>query len=281
VDRSHTAVDRITSRHNRLVARIRAAARDAGELLLDGPHLVAAALAAGIQIEVAVVRSEADERTATGEVRALAATLVGRGVPVLSATPSVLEAMSPVRTPSGIVALAPRPTVRRDALVSPAPALIAVLAGVQDAGNVGAAVRAVDAAGGTGVITTAGCADPFGWKAVRGSMGSVLRVPVWAGGPMEEITCFLRGHDVRMVAADARASHSFYDTDWTGPVAILLGSEGGGLDARTLAIADASAAVPMKPGVESLNLAVTTALFAYEVRRARLGAGSPEVRDRS
>ncbi len=91
---------------------------------------------------------------------------------------AVMAAMSPVREPSGIVALAAAQPATLDEVVAATPALVVVLNGIQDAGNVGAIIRAADGCGATGVIAIEGTADPFGWKALRGAMGSTFRLPV-------------------------------------------------------------------------------------------------------
>jgi RNA methyltransferase, TrmH family len=93
-------------------------------------------------------------------------------VRVVGAPARVFAAMSPVRTPSGIVALATHPRVTDAALVTPAPALVLVGVDIQDPGNVGAIVRAAEAAWATGVVFVGASADPFGWKALRGAMGA-------------------------------------------------------------------------------------------------------------
>ena len=91
---------------------------------------------------------------------------------------NVLEAMSPVRTPSGVGRY--RETFARDPSRPPSPRLpLVVLAhDVQDPGNVGGIMRTSEAAGATAFVASTGTADPLGWKALRGSMGSALRLPI-------------------------------------------------------------------------------------------------------
>src|SRR4051812_44555101 len=99
---------RISSRQNPIVARYRAVAHGevAGLLLLDGVHLLQDALAAGITIEHAAIDVGAAER---GDITRLAAMLRASGVEAVTATAPVMGAMSPVRSPTGIVAIARRP----------------------------------------------------------------------------------------------------------------------------------------------------------------------------
>ena len=97
---------------------------------------------------------------------------------IVEVAPRVMDALSPVRTPSGVVAIGARPRWTAEALLTPGPALVVVAAGVQDPGNVGAIIRAAEAGGATGVLVDTTSADPFGWKALRAAMGSSLRLPV-------------------------------------------------------------------------------------------------------
>ena len=101
-------------------------------------------------------------------------------MPVATASAAVMEALSPVQSASPVVALAERPIgrTRARARIYGGTPLVVVAVDVQDPGNVGAIVRVAEAGGATGVVCAGACADPFGWKALRGSMGSALRLPI-------------------------------------------------------------------------------------------------------
>jgi len=140
---------------------------------------------------------------------------------------------------------------------------------VQDPGNVGAIVRVAEAAGSTGLVAAAGSASPFGWKALRGSMGSALRLPVVAGVTADEAVAIGRGRGCRIVAAVPRDGRPIFDADLAGPLVILIGGEGRGLPGPLADAADERVTIPMQAPVESLNAAVTAALLLYEARRQR------------
>ena len=144
-----------------------------------------------------------------------------------------------------------------------------IAADVQDPGNVGAIVRVAEAAGATGVVAAGACADPFGWKALRGSMASALRVPVAVGADADAAVTDARRHGCQIVATTAREGREPFDVDLARPTAVLIGNEGSGLPAALVAAADHRVTIPMKPPVESLNAAVTAALIIYEARRQR------------
>jgi len=255
----------ITSRHHPLVKQCRAILRgDDERLLLDGWHLVSEALAAGLPMAWVAVdagRSTADRRVLD---RAAAA-----GARVVQVTDAVLRAMSPVRSASGVVAVCERPDVDSRALLAPAPSLVLTALGVQDPGNVGALVRSADAAGATGVLLDAPAADPWSWKALRASMGSSFRLPVCREETAVDHLGAWQRDGVRVIAADAHDGVPMYDLALEGSLAIVLGGEGAGLPARVLEMADARVRVPMRPRVESLNVAVAAALLLYEAARQR------------
>ena len=258
---------RIASRQNPIVTRYRQAARGGSVLLLDGAHLVSDALAAAVRVTEAAVT---DEAAGHSDIQRLVDRLVAAGVDVVSVTAPVMAALSPVRTSSGIVALAALPDrasrVFGDRNVEP---LVVVAVGVQDPGNMGALVRVAEAAGATGVIVADASASPYGWKALRGSMGSALRLPI-AAGEYSALQSEIRRHHCRTVAAAPRGGRPLFDADLTGPLAILIGGEGAGLPSAVLDQADVRVSIPMQAPVESLNTAVSAALLAYEARRQRV-----------
>ena len=256
---------RIASRQNPIVERFRSAARRESDdvILLDGAHLVGEAIAAGVRIFEAAIAAEAGSDP---EIVQLAARLSAARIETVTAIAPVMAALSPVRSPSSIVALASRPA-RSAAMFNGTPLLL-VACDIQDPGNVGAIVRVAEAAGATGAVVAGVSADPFGWKALRGSMGSALRLPVdvrKAGYSFDD----LRTRGCRIVAASPRNGRSLFDANLGGAVALVVGSEGSGLSARHLEQADELVTIPMQPPVESLNASVTAALLAYEARRRR------------
>ena len=260
---------RLTSRQSPLVTRFRAAAR--GDLdatiLLDGPHLIAEALKAGVRLHDVVVSSAAMTRP---ETQTLMMALRARGLEPAAATASVMDVVSPVKSPSSIVALAARPASGTPDVFSSAAALVIVAANVQDPGNAGAIVRAAEAGGATGVVMAGQSADPFGWKALRGSMGSALRLPIVVYPSVERAVADARGRGCRIVAAVPRGGRSPFEVDLNGPTTILLGGEGMGMSHALATAADERVTIPMRATVESLNTAVTAAVLVYEAYRQRL-----------
>jgi RNA methyltransferase, TrmH family len=267
---THPLMSVISSRQHSTVRLFREAARGGREqpLLLDGWHLVTDAVRAGLslyQVAVAVGTWSTSEEALLDELHA-------RGVPLLHVTPGVLEAMSPVRTPSGVVALAPRPACAVGDTLTATPPLVLVGVDLQDPGNVGASIRVAEAAGATGAIYTGSSADPWGWKALRAAMGSSLRLPVVAEADLLAVLAELKRSGVRMVGTVPREGRPFAETQFSGPTAVLVGGEGAGLPQTALDFCDTLISIPMNAPVESLNVAVTAGLLLYEARRQRAKA---------
>jgi TrmH family RNA methyltransferase len=268
-------VSTITSRRHEFVQQCRslASGRTPGDdlVLLDGVHLVGEALDAKVDILRAAV---GPRLRSSAEGDAIARRLTRQGVEVSDVSGSAMEAMSPVRTPSGIVAVARLAASSLDrALSGPSP-LAVVAVDVQDPGNLGAIIRAAEAGHATGVICAGLSADPFGWKALRGSMGSAFRLPVTGRVPLSTALDAIRRHGIGVAAAGPRNGTSLYDADLTRPLALLVGSEGAGLDADIMRDADLHVMIPMKAPVESLNVAVATAVVVFEAHRQRTAAAA-------
>jgi TrmH family RNA methyltransferase len=260
-------VERITSRQNALVAQYRALARARADdlLLLDGPHLVGEALDAGITLRHAMAAADAAARP---EIAHLLDRLQRTAVPVASGSATVMDAVSPVRSSSDIVAIGVRPrTLPAAGGAERGPWIL--LSDIQDPGNLGAIVRVAEAAGASGVLVAGQSADPFGWKALRGSMGSALRLPVSTVSEIDRSVADARRRGMRVLATVPRGGTSIFEADLTGPVALLIGGEGPGLPAAIVDAADARITIPMESPVESLNAAAAAAIALYEARRQR------------
>jgi TrmH family RNA methyltransferase len=235
------------------------------EVLLDGVHLLAEAHASGIAIEVAAFQDEALSRPA---VRVLAEKLAAAGSEILIVSRKVLDAMSPVKTPSGAVGIGHHARVTLAAALEGQSPLVLIAHDVQDPGNVGALIRTAEAAGATGFVAGGATADTFGWKALRGSMGSALRLPIAkadTGHALE--SC--REAGIQTIALAPRLGEPFFAADFRSPIALVLGSEGAGLPQGITRRADRLVSIPMQGPVESLNVAVAAALVLYEASRQR------------
>ncbi|HYO62274.1 MAG TPA: RNA methyltransferase [Pyrinomonadaceae bacterium] len=269
----------IRSRANATVKRARAAreGRERGLVFVEGVRLCEEAARSGLKIEEVLYteRLSDDERGAR-----LLEALGGAARRVSAVAEDVFSSLSDTKTPQGVVALAERPRTDAGALDRDAATdatderdarrpLLVVLHGVGNPSNAGAMLRVAEAAGATGVIATAGSADLFSPKALRGAMGSSFRVPVWAGATFAEALRWCAERGVRTVSTDVRATRSHAEIDWTVASAVVMGSEGGGLLEDERDATDLRLRIPMRPPVESLNVAVALAVVLYEAARQR------------
>lgn len=238
------------------------------ELLLDGPHLLFEARQSRLSIESAAFEQDALNDPAT---KTLAEHLVADGADVFIVSRKTLESMSPVRSPTGAVGIARRALSPLAETLAAANALIVVAHDVQDPGNVGGIMRTAEAAGATAFIATAATADPFGWKALRGSMGSALRLPI-ARGEIADVLAALRTAGIETSALVPRAGRPLFESDFRTPSALILGSEGAGLPDVLLKQVARRITIPMQHPVESLNVGVAAALVLYEAFRQRNGS---------
>jgi TrmH family RNA methyltransferase len=231
----------ITSPANpRLKLLRRLAARRARERLglfaCEGEDLVAAALDAGLEPVEALVDAERPPA------------LAGRLPHAEAVAPALLAEASALGHPPRVTAV-----FRRDELPRGTCPLALALWHVADPGNVGTLLRVADAFGGS-LALSPGCADPTAPKALRASAGAVFRVPTAGfevpGGPR--------------VALAARAGRPLAELVFGDAVTFVLGAERDGLPADVVAACGEMAHVPLPGAAESLNVAVTGAIAAYE-----------------
>jgi TrmH family RNA methyltransferase len=265
---------RLTRRQDPVVARFRACAterdRTSTEVLLDGVHLVLDALRAGVSVHTILATGPLLDGDAP-EVQELWSLAAAADVSIYDVPPPVMNAASPVRTPSGVVAMADWQPSPVDAIWTPPPALTVGLVDVQDPGNAGAVIRCADGLGATGVAMLGATADPGGWKALRGAMGSTFRLPV-TRGETADVIAKARAAGVHVLATAARdvaGAIELRNADLRGPVLFLLGNEGAGLSATTQRDADVRVYIAMRPGLDSFNVSVTAGLLLYEARHQR------------
>lgn len=266
------SVPAITSRQHTLVKTFRTVTRgDATRSVLDGWHLLREAAAAGLDIEVVAVSGKLDDHGDQVLLDELAARPDTR---VVSVSTPVMNAISPVRAPTGVAAIVRRRATNLERLLSPEPALVIVAIDVQDPGNAGAIVRAAEAGGATGVVFAGDSADAWSWKALRAAMGSTFRLPVYRDRDALAVCRALRRHDIALVATAAHRGVAMDAVDLRPPTALLVGAEGRGLAPDVLDAVDSLLTIPMRPRVESLNVAVACGVLVYEARRQRLNVSS-------
>jgi len=150
--------------------------------------------------------------------------------------------------------------------------LLVVTEGLEKPGNLGAILRSADGAGADGLVAIGGT-DVFNPNVVRASVGTVFSVPIATAGAAEA-RAWLREQEIRLVAARVDANRLHTDTDLTGPLAIVLGSEADGLTPAWRSVGVEPVRLPMLGIADSLNVSVAAAVLLYEARRQRDSAAN-------
>ncbi|HEX2059734.1 MAG TPA: RNA methyltransferase [Thermoanaerobaculia bacterium] len=234
----------IRSRQNPLVKRIREAIREHdSEIVIEGPKPVADAIAGGWK-PIAVLRRDED------------------------VSADVFDSLSETRHSQGVLALFERPRYDAAAILARRDSVAVALDGVQDPGNVGTIVRLAAAFDASGVLLLPGCADPFGPKAIRSSVGAILTVPV---APVTARALL----DARVPLFATAASGASLDPPSENAV-LVFGNEGAGVSPELLEHAT-PLSIPMSPRVESLNVASSAAILLWRAFAAR-GVGTAAAR---
>ena len=195
-------------------------------------------------------------------------------VPVYTADRSVLEKLTGYTLTRGVLCAMRRPRLRTAEEVCANAKRLCVLEGIVDSTNIGAIFRSAAALGMDGVLLTPTCCDPLYRRAVRVSMGTVFQIP-WArigDTPADWPTKGLaqlkqQGFATAALALDDRAI-SVEDPQLQSEekLAVILGTEGDGLSAHTIAGCDYTVCIPMYHGVDSLNVAAASAVAFWQLR---------------
>jgi RNA methyltransferase, TrmH family len=279
----------VQSRQNARVRELRAAfarsPRDPSDVIaIEGEHLLIEALRSGLRLRTVFLRTDPERHDAS--LRMLERLSLPAPVPIVSLNPAVFASAVETESPQGIAALVepPRFSLAEALGESDTPAaasrhapLILLTAALQDPGNFGALIRSAEAFGASGIIALPGTVDVWNGKALRASAGSAFRVAVVQERPAPAFAALAERRIPILAAVPARGHIDAVPCsqyDLTGPAAILIGNEGGGLSQDLLERCDIRIAIPMPGPVESLNAAVAASILLYEAARQRSGAAS-------
>jgi TrmH family RNA methyltransferase len=268
---------RIEGRHNPLVKQLRQAfsraeLTEGGDCAIEGVRILEEAIRSGLRFSAVFFRESAQERAG----RLLPQ--IGAQVETLLLPDKLFDSLLPSESPQGVAALVHLKEFSLDDVVEKERLQvgpIVTLAGLQDPGNLGTILRSSEAFGSAGVILGEGTVSAFNSKVVRGSAGSVFRLPIVHGHGragterLEEISEKLRRKGVRLIATSSHKGISLEQADLKGAAAIFFGNEGAGLPREVMAKMDEFISIPHTPQVESLNAGVAASIVLYEAARQR------------
>jgi RNA methyltransferase, TrmH family len=273
-DRPTGRLRAITAPHNPSLKKLRLAFRRSqltpqGECAIDGVKLFEEALRHGLHIE-SVFFSES--------ARPLAEKLlpqISERTETLVLPTALFNSIVPSETPQGIAALVKlRPFTSAQLLARANDGPFIVTAGLQDPGNLGTILRSAEAFGAAGVFLAEGTVSPYNSKVLRGSAGSIFRLPFLQTSSAELIP-LLRDRGVRLLATSSHKGTALPQADFTLPLAIFIGNEGAGLSREILHQMDETLVIPQAAPLESLNAGVAASIVLYEAsRRLEQNAGT-------
>jgi TrmH family RNA methyltransferase len=269
--RTHSPADRlrpVAGRHNPRLKELRLAFRRAevtaqGECAIEGVKLIEEALRSGRHVE-SVFFSES--------ARPLAEKLlpqIGVRTETLVLPNALFNSIVPSDAPQGVAALLKLPAFSATQLLdrsSDGPFVVA--AGLQDPGNLGTILRSAEAFGAAGIFLTEGTVSPYNSKVLRGSAGSIFRLP-WLRISSAELIPLLRARGVRLLATSSHQGTPLPQISWTLPLAIFIGNEGAGLSRELTREMDETLAIPQAAQVESLNAGVAASIVLYEAAKSQ------------
>jgi TrmH family RNA methyltransferase len=266
---------RVEGRHNSLVKQLRQAfsraeLTESGDCAIEGLRILEEAIRSGLRFSAVFFRESAQDRAE----RLLPQ--IGAQVETLLLPDKLFDSLLPSESPQGVAALVRlKEFSLGDLLERLQVGPIVVLAGLQDPGNLGTILRSSEAFGSAGVVLGEGTVSRFNSKVVRGSAGSVFRLPIVHGRgksgteKLEDISEKLQRKDVRLIATSSHNGTSLEQADLKGPSAIFFGNEGAGLPRDVMAKMDEFISIPHMQQVESLNAGVAASIVLYEAARQR------------
>jgi TrmH family RNA methyltransferase len=177
--------------------------------------------------------------------------------------------MAETKDSQGILLVLEKKASSIDELMAIEKPVFVVLDSVQDPGNVGTIIRTVDAAGCSAVLMTKGCADLFGGKTVRATMGSLFHIPCITDCTQTELLTRFKEYKIAVFATSLAGAKEYFSVDFSQPAAIVFGNEGNGVSQEMLKAAAAKVHIPIYGQAESLNVAASAAVILYETVRQR------------
>ncbi|WP_309714617.1 RNA methyltransferase [Armatimonas sp.] len=238
--------------------------RETGQYLVEDIHLVRQAL-------ISPQTTVSAAYCLPSDVAELESLCVARGIPLYVLTGGLLQKLTGTGYETAVSAIA----IVQQRLVAPEALLTEnslVLCGerIQDPRNVGVLIRTADALGCSGLLLSAGSAEPFSRQAVRSTTGSILRLPIALAADLAAVLTTLRAQGATVVASSGAATQTAAEADLTRrPLVIVMGNEQEGISEAVASASSAVVRLPMAPntGADSYNVTVAAGMLLYEAIR--------------
>ena len=181
----------------------------------------------------------------------------------------IMDKMSDTDTPQGILTIAIKPKNELTTIIQKENPSIIIIEDMQDPGNLGTIIRTSEGAGISGIILSKNTVDLFSPKVIRATMGSIFRVPIYIAEDLHSVIKKLKENNIKIYAAHLRGKKNYFDVDFKGKSAFMIGNEGSGLTDDIANLADELIHINMEGKLESLNAAMATGIISYEIYRQR------------
>lgn len=233
--------------------------------IIEGPHLIETALNSGTQIND-VLFSASFLLKEKGQQ--LLRRLSKHTKNIFEVSDHIIARLADTETTQGIIAVSAGRSLSLEDLRPGAEALVIVIDGVQDPGNLGTIIRTSDAAAADAIIVLPGTCDAFSQKAVRSTAGSIFNIPV-IESDLPALLKWLRLNKIKVAVTSLDTDKTIFEERLEGPLALVFGNEAHGVCKEIVSVADLLLKVPIYGQAESLNVASAAAVCLYEALRQR------------
>lgn len=263
----------ITSKENAIVKRLRSLQehkyrKKEQAFLVEGVKMAEEAIRDNFSVELMVATPSLLQHHGKGVLKLAES----RRVEIVWVSDKVMDALSESKTPQPVMAVARMTGRTREDLLSHPSKLILVAHQLQDPGNLGTIIRTAEAVRASGIAISPKTVDPYHAKAIRASMGSILRLPVVQLADTAGFIAECKQAGFQTIGAVLTGKKTHTEVDLKKPTALIFGQEGSGLPPDIMANVDVEICIPMAETIDSLNVAVSAAVILYEAMRQRTGA---------
>jgi TrmH family RNA methyltransferase len=261
----------ITSRDNSSIKQLRSLSdakhrKKEKAFLIEGLKMVEEALRDNLSVRMVVATPSLTQHHGKGVLKLAES----KQKQILWISGRLMDSLAESKTPQPIMAIVDMKQHSEEGLLAHDAGLIVACWQLQDPGNLGTIIRTAEAAGAAGVVVVSPSVDPFNPKAVRASMGSILRLPIATVSDLPMFILKARKRSFQTVATALTGDSAPYDIDFLMPTVVILGQEGSGLPSEIMTEIDRQVRIPMVQTIESLNVATAAAVMLYEAVRQRM-----------
>jgi TrmH family RNA methyltransferase len=262
----------ITSKDNSSIKYLRSLAdpkyrKREKAFLIEGVKMVEEALRDNLGVKIAVASPSLVQHHGKGVLKLAES----RSVEILWVSERIMDTISESKTPQPVMAVVKTMEHSEEDLLALSAGLIVVAHQLQDPGNLGTIIRTAEAVGASGVAITTNTVDPFNPKAVRASMGSILRLPIVHIVDVREFIKACKKKGYQTVATVLGGEKTHFEIDLKKPTLVILGQEGAGIPQDIMPDIDIQVRIPMALTIDSLNVATAAAVILYEALRQKMG----------